>query len=304
MSSKIFRLKIAVVLVTTICLTIVLLAPSPVVPATTYRTDSNGAPLVIEDFSVVPQPIVYDAAEAAAELFGNDQQKSDEFISQLLTLYLEALEAKDKDIVVIINNSGGFGWSPIETFPHGHEFITGIDTRLNSLGYNTLWLDHYRTAKTLNGFVSELMLAADIYPAKAEDLAARVEFLTRHIPDIRIILTGESNGSTICGDAMQILKDNPQVYSIQLGPPFWNKGNTSDRILILRSNGSVPDAFSQGDVITIIRSNLEALFGISQEYPGHILFYIGAPGHNYSWQQYEGVSSQVLEFLDKNFSTK
>lgn len=297
MSSKIFRLKITVILVTATCLTIVLLAPSPVVPATTYRADSNGAPLVIEDSSVVPQPIVNDAAEAAAELFGNDRQKCNDFISQLLALYLEA---KDKDIV-IINNSGGFGWSPIETFPHGHEFITGIDTRLNSLGYDTLWLDHYRTAKTLNGFVSELMLAADLYPAKAEDLAARVEFLTSHIPNIRIILTGESNGSTICGDAMQILKENPQVYSIQLGPPFWNNGNTSDRILILRSNGSVPDSFSQGDVITIIRSNIEALLGISQEYPGHILFYIGAPGHDYSWQ-YEGVSSKVLEFLDNNFN--
>ncbi|MCJ7769788.1 MAG: hypothetical protein MUO92_04900 [Dehalococcoidales bacterium] len=299
MSSKLFRLKITVILVTAICLTIVLLAPSTVLPATTYRADSNGAPLVIEDFSIVPQPIVNDAVEAAAELFGNDQQKQNEFIGQLLARYLEA---KDKDIV-IINNSGGWGWSPIEAFPHGHEFVTGIDTKLNSLGYDTLWLDHYRTAKTLNGYVSELMLASDIYTMKAEDLAARVEFLTSHIPNISIILTGESNGSTICGDTMQILKDNPQVYSIQLGPPFWNNGNTSDRVLILRSNGSVPDAFSQGDVITIIRSNLEALFGISQEFPGHILFYIGAPGHDYSWQ-YEGVSSKVLEFLDNNFNTK
>lgn len=298
MSSKIFRLKITVVLVTAICLTIVLLAPSPVVPATTYRADGNGAPLVIEDSSIVPQPIVNDAAEAAAELFGNDRQKQ-KFMNQLLAIYLEA---KDKD-VVIINNSGGWGWSSIEAFPHGHEFVTGINTKLNSLGYDTLWLDHYRTAKTLNGYVSEAMFASGLYPAKAEDLAARVEFLTSHISNIRIILTGESNGSTICGDAMQILKDNPQVYSIQLGPPFWNNETKSDRMLVLRSNGSVPDAFSQGDVITIIRSNLEALFGISQEFPGHILFYIGAPGHDYSWQ-YDGVSSKVLEFLDNNFNPK
>jgi len=299
MSSKIFRLKIAVILVTAICLTIVLLAPSPVMPATTYKTDNNGTPLVIEDFSTVPQLVLEDAAETAIELFGNDQQKQNGFISQLLAIYLEA---KDKDIV-IINNSGGWGWSPLETFPHSHEFITGVDNKLNSLGYDTLWLDHYRTAKTLNGCISELMLAANLYPMKAEDLAARVEFLTSNIPGIQIILAGESNGSTICGDAMQILAGNNQVFSIQLGPPFWNNGNTSDRILVLRSNGSVPDAFSQGDVTTIIRSNLEALFDISQEYPGHILFYIGAPGHDYSWQ-YEGVSSKVLEFLDSSFNPK
>jgi len=297
MSSKIFRLKIAVALATAICLTIVLLAPSPVSPATTCRADDNGAPLVIEDFSVVPRQIVDDAAETAAEMFGSNLQKQNEFISQLLAMYLEA---KDKDIVFFIN-SGGWGWSSIGTFPHGQELIDGIDTKLNSMGYDTLWLDHLRTTKSLNGCISEMMFAANIYPAKAEDLAARIEFLTDHIPNISIIIAGESNGSTICGDAMQILKDNPRVYSIQLGPPSWNDGTESDRMLVLRSNGSVPDSFSQGDVITIIRSNLEALFGISQEYPGHILFYIGAPGHDYRWQ-HEGVSTQVLAFLDNNFN--
>jgi len=256
--------------------------------------DSNDTPVTIED---VPQPVFDNATEVAAQLFGNNQQKRDDFINQILSIYLNAL---GKDIV-IINNSGGWGWSPIEQFENSFEFIAGVNTKLNGLGYDTLWLDHYRTARTLNGCVSELMLAADCYPAKAEDLAARVEFITRHIPDISIILTGESNGSTICGDAMQILKDNPRVYSIQLGPPFWNDGNSSDRILVLRSNGIIPDAFSQGDAITIIRSNLEALLGISQEHPGHILFYIGAPGHDYSWQ-YKGVSSRVLEFLDNSFA--
>jgi len=299
MSTKIRNLKIAVTLITAICLTIVLLAPSPVMPGTTSRADGNGTPLLIEDFSVLPRSIVDDAAEAAVELFGNNQQKCNDFISQLLAIYLEA---EDKDIV-IINNSGGWGWSPIDNFPHSQEFIAGIDTKLNDLGYHTLWLDHYRTTKNINGCVSELMLAADLYSTKAEDLAARVEFLTSHITDLKIILSGESNGSTICAGAMKILEDNNQVYSIQLGPPSWNNGNISDRILMLRSNGAIPDAFSQGDVITIIRSNLEALFGISQEYPGNILFYIGAPGHDYSWQ-YEGVSSKVLEFLDNNFNPK
>jgi hypothetical protein len=100
---------------------------------------------------------------------------------------------------------------------------------------------------------------------------------------------------------MRVLKDNPQVYCIQLGPPFWNDDTKLDRMLVLRSNGSIPDAFSQGDIITIIRTNFETLMGISQEYPGHVLFYIGAPGHDYRWQ-YEGVSSPVLAFLDYNFN--
>lgn len=297
MSLKILRLKIAAALTTAICLVIVLLAPSPVSPATTCRADSTGIPLVVEDFSIVPQHIVDNAAETAAGMFGDSQQKQTDFINQLLALYLEA---KDKD-VVIINNSGGWGWSPIEAFSEGNEFVMGIDAKLNSLGYDTLWLDHYRTAQTLNGCVSEAMFASGLYPEKAEDLAARIEFLTSHIPNIRVIISGESNGSTICGDTMRILKDNLQVYSIQLGPPSWNDNTEADRMLVLRSNGSVPDAFSQGSILTVIRSNLEALLGISQENPGHILFYIGAPGHDYSWQ-YEGVHLKVLAFLDNNFN--
>jgi len=292
MAAKIRRLKIVVTLIVVISFTIVLLAPSPVVPATTCEVESGGAPLSIQDFSVVPQYMIDDAAQLAAELFGNDQEKCHDFISQLLAMYLEA---KDKDIVIIFN-SGGFGWTSIEETPEGQSFATGIESELAALGYSSLLLNYFRTAETLNGCLSELMAEADLYPSKAKDLALRVEFLTCHIPGIRIILAGQSNGAGICERVMRILKDNQQIYSIQLGPPFWNDIMELDRSLVLRSNGEIPDAFSQGDLITIIRANLEALFGISQDNPGHILIYIGAPGHDYSWQ-HEEIRFQITNAL-------
>ena len=297
MSAKIRRLKIAVALIVAISLVIVLLAPSPVVPATTCRVDSGGVPLSIQDFSVVPQSLVDDASEAAAELFGNNQQKCRDFTSQLLATYLEA---RDKDVVVIFN-PGGFGWTPIEETPEGQGFITGIESELTASGYSSLFLNHFRTASTLNECLSEFMAEAGLYPSKAKDLALRVEFLTDNIPGISVILTGHSNGTSICERVMRLLKDNRQVYSIQLGPPFWNDSIVPDRSLILRGNGATPDTFSSGDIITIIRSNLEAIFGISQQYPGNILFYIGAPGHDYSWE-YEEVRSRITDFLNNNLS--
>jgi hypothetical protein len=297
MAARVRRLKIGVALFVAVSLAIVLLAPSPVVPAIASEVGSLDTPLSIEDFSLVSQALIDEADELASGLFGSNQQKCREFTSQLLGMYLAA---KDKD-VVIINNSGGWGWSSILDFPYGLDFIAGVDSELTGMGYNTLWLDFYRTNKTLNGCLSELMMAPGLYPPKAMDLASRVEFLTRHIPGIRVILTGESNGCTICNGAMHILKDNPQVYSIQLGPPFWNNSASSERSLILRSNGVIPDSFSQGNIFTIIRANLEALFGISQEYPGNILLYIGAPGHDYQWQ-HPGVGSQVIQFLNKYFT--
>jgi len=298
MAIKIRRLKIIVTLTIAVSFAIVILAPSPVVPATVSEVGTGGIPLP-QDFSVVPQPITDNATEVAAQLFGNNQKKCQDFVSQLLAIYLEA---KDKDIVIIFN-SGGFGWTPIEETPEWQGFATGIKSDLAALGYSSLLLNYFRTSETLNGCLSELMAEADLYPLKAKDLALRVEFLTSHIPGIRIILVGQSNGTGICESVMLILKDNQQIYSIQLGPPFWNDTIELDRSLVLRSNGEIPDSFSQGDLATIIRSNLEALFGISQDNPGKILLYIGAPGHDYSWE-YEGVRFQIKGFLDRWFENQ
>jgi len=199
---------------------------------------------------------------------------------------------------VIFFNSGGFGWTLIEETPEGQGFVTGIESELTNSGYSALLLNYFRTAETLNGCLGEIMAEAGLYPSKAKDLALRVEFLTSHIPGIKVILAGQSNGAGICERVMRILKYNQQVYSIQLGPPFWNNCLALDRSLILRSNGMVPDSFSQGDIFAIIRANLEAMFGISQDNPGHILLYIGAPGHDYRWE-YETVRSQITDFLGK-----
>jgi hypothetical protein len=247
----------------------------------------------------VPQSIVDDAARLATELFGNGQRECHDFINQLLATYLVA---KDKDIVMLFN-SGGWGWTLIEDSPKALSFVTGIESKMASLGYTSLVLDHSRTANTLNGRLSELMLAFGLYPLKAKDLASRVEFLTSHILGIKVILTGVSNGTLVCESVMNILRDTPGVYSIQLGPPFWSNSIVSDRSLIMRSNGVVPDSFSQGDLFTIIRANLEALFGVSQDNAGHILLYIGAPGHDYQWQ-YPEVRSQIISFLQQNFGLK
>jgi hypothetical protein len=289
--------KIGVTLTLAVSLAIVLLAPSPVVPAVASEVGTWGAPLELQDFSAVPQPLVDEANRLAANLFGNNRGKRDDFVSQLLATYLVA---KDKDVVVIFN-SGGWGWTPVEEIPDWQGIITGIGSELADSGHSTLFLNHLRTARTLNGCLSELMLAAELYPPKTRDLATRVEFLTRNIPGISVILVGQSNGADICEGVMKLLGDNQQLYSIQLGPPFWDKTTGLDsRSLVLRSNGTIPDSFSQGDMFTVIRANLEALFGISQKNPGHILFYIGAPGHDYGWQ-YEAVRSQIISFLEKHW---
>jgi hypothetical protein len=267
--------------------------------ATVSEVGTGGIPLSTDDISAVPQYIVDDANRLATELFGDAEEKRQDFIGQLQATYLAA---KDKDIVIIFN-SGGWGWTPIEDSPYGLGIVSGISSELASLGYEALFLDHLRTHGGWQVIINESVEIATRYPSKAKDLAARVKFLTSHIPDLKVIITGESEGSLICASVMSILGDDPQLYSIQLGPPFWDNSTISDRSLVLRSNGEVPDAFSQGDIFAVIRANLEAMFGISQEYAGKILLYIGAPGHDYRWE-YPGVRSQITNFLHESFGAR
>ena len=250
MENKLRQLKIGAGLIVAISLAIVLLAPSPVTPAIACEVGSSSTPLTTEDFSSVPQSLVDQADQLSVELFGDYPKKRHDFTSQLLATYLAA---RDKDVVIFFN-AGGWGWDSVLDSPGWTTIIDGIEAELAGLGYTTLMVDHKRTNPTLNGCISELMVAAGLYPQKARDLAARVEFLTGNLPQLSVILAGESNGSGMNEGVMALMADNQQVYSIQLGPPFWEESTVSERSLVLRSNGDTPDSFSQGKVFKLLSS--------------------------------------------------
>ena len=301
MAGKIRKLGIAVALTAIFALVIVVLAVSSSEVGVTCVVGTEGLPPPVYDLSTVPQSVVDDAASLATELFGDYQEKCDDFANQLLAMYLEA---KDKDFVVVFN-PGGWGWNLVEASPDWWSILTGIKSELDSSGYSSLLLNYQRTTDNLRGHIDELVEMMTRYPSKAKDLASRVEFLTSHIPDLRVIVTGESNGSIICDSVMNELKDNPRVYSVQTGPPFWHKNIMLDRTLLLTSNGIIPDSFSQGDFLTMIGANLKSLFGLSQpeDDSGKILHFVRAPGHEYKWQ-YPGVYSEILSFLRQNFGVE
>lgn len=298
---KISRQRLAVVLAIVLPLfvgVLVLTASQVGVTSEIYRGE---LPLSASDLSAVPQSVADDAARLATELFGDSQEKYDDFVNQLLGTYLQA---KDKDFVLVFN-SGGWGWSLIEASPGWLSIFTGIESELNSSGYTSLLLTHQRTDDTLQGRLDEIVQMITGYSSKAEDLAYRVEFLITHIPELRVIIAGESNGTVICDQTMNILTDSPQVYSIQTGPPFWHDNIMPDRTLVMTYNGRFPDSFSRGEFLTMTWASLRALLGLPQpeNESGAVLSFVQAPGHDY-WWQYPEVHSQITNFLDKNFGIK
>ena len=300
MASNIRRIGVLAVVTAVLLFGAVLVAASYTNVGMT-AVSNGGWSLSTPDLSAVPESVVKDATVLSMELFGGYQEKYGDFTNQLLATYAEA---KDKDFVVIFN-PGGWGWNVLDSSPGWKSIITGIEIELDSLGYDSLLLSYQRTDESVRGVIDEFVEVTSVYPSKAENLASRVEFLTDHIPDLKVIVAGESNGTVISDGAMNILQNNPQVYSIQTGPPFWHKSIKLDRTLVLDNNGRTPDSFSQGDIPTMVWASLKDLIGLPQpeEESGRIMYFVRAPGHDYRWQ-YPGVYSQITNFMKQNFGRK
>jgi len=296
MSTQVRKLKIAVTLTVVISLAFVILFPSSSVVGILLKEGPEGLPLPNGDFSAVSQSVVEDATRLATEVYGSSPEEYNDFVNQLLATYLEV---RDEDFVVIFN-SGGWGWNILEASPQWTSIFTGIQSELADLGYTSLLLNYQRATDTVGGYFDEFMSMISLYPSQANDLANSIEFLTKHITDLRVIIVGESTGTIIADSTMSLLRDNPRVYSIQTGPPFWHKTVMLERTLVLQSNSIMPDYFSRGDILTLICANLEGLFGFSPDEAGRILVYLRAPGHEYWWQD-PGVYSQITSFLQQNF---
>jgi hypothetical protein len=299
MMINIRKLGILLVLSAVLFLGVALLAFSYSDVGLTDIVGAEGISQSVPDLSTVPESVAEDAVELATELFGDYGDRYDDFVTQLLTTYVEA---RDKDFVVIFN-PGGWGWNVLDSSSGWRSIFDGIETELESLGYSSLLLDYRRTGESLRGIIDEFVEVITRYPSKAKELASRVQFLTEHIPELKVIVTGESNGTIISDSVMSILRDNPRVYSIQTGHPFWHENTVLSRTLVLNSNGVTPDSFSRGDIPAMLWSSLKALFGLTppeEEAPGRILYFMRAPGHDYRWQ-YPGVYSQIIDFLETNF---
>jgi hypothetical protein len=253
--------------------------------------------LAAGDYSSVPQAVIDNAVKMATELVGNSQQKLQNIVDQLLATYVEA---KDRDFVIVFN-SGGWGWNITQGTGWG-SILDGIKAQLESEGYQTLVLNYRRTGSGVRGVLREFLEAATSYPSKARDLATRIEFLTENFPYLRVIIAGESTGTVISDKTMGLLKNDPRVYSIQTGTPFWHKPSPLNRTLLMNTNGATIDTFSYGDIPAVVWATVKSWFGMSspEDNPGNILFFLRAPGHDYSWQ-YPGVYNEVVKFIKKNF---
>lgn len=298
MLDRVRRIGTLVVLSAVLLLAVVQLAFSYAEIGITDDFWSGGLSVAASDFSDIPQSVVNDANRLAAETFGKSGEQYQRFVEQLLINYEEA---KGEDFIVFFN-PGGWGWKTPDKLKGWGSILEGIQSELDTMGYRSAVVSYRRTGETAASRLRELIEIVNAYPSKAKDLAGRVEFLTTNIPDLKVIVAGESNGTVISDSVMKTLWDNQQVYSIQTGTPFWYNNAVYDRTLVMNNNGTGPDSFNRGDVPTIILASLKSALGI-EETPGTVFNFLRAPGHDYSWG-YPEIYNQVTRFLEDNFGIK
>lgn len=253
------------------------------------------------DLASVPPAVLADAVATADKLVGVSGDRHQRIIDDLAGSYLAA---KESDIVIFFN-SGGMGWNMISNTPGWEAILNGITGELKDLGYRPLVLNFSRTGRTFWGNIKEVVEAATRYPRKMPDMKEHVAFLANHLPDLKIIIAAESTGSVITEQSMAFFRDNPNIYSLQSGCPFWYKSTPQARTLRINGNGYGNDAFAYGDLPAMIWCTFRGWFGWEspEENAGNVLKSFRAPGHDYTWN-YEFIRSEIVGFLEGNFPQK
>jgi hypothetical protein len=279
------------------CIAFVLAVPRAIEPCRMSQMDDSESFIRADSLQGVKEAVILDARQEADNTYGKGTESADDYFFQLLGIYECCLDID----TLIIFNAGGFGWDTVADAQGWITVMRGIESFIQDSGEKTFVVDFERTRRSIDGVISEAASFFGLYPAKSIDLAGRISFLTRNLPELKVLITGESNGAALVEETFRLLQDNPRVAAFQTGPTVFQKSIEHERSLVLRHNGEIPDSFSQGDIFTILRSNLEAALGINQEHPGDILFYIGAPGHYYTWE-YPEFRIIVTEFLSVHLS--
>ncbi len=247
-----------------------------------------------------------EANRLAEQLFDGDAQKRASFTSRLLDI---CNRAQGKDFL-LIHNPGGWGNTHLENLLHWERSIVeGISATIEELGHTRLLMQYFRTNSGWREIMGDIKEQTRFFVAKAKIMAAELEFITRHLDSLKVIMIGVSQGAAFSNAVSQYLDGHDRVFSIELGIPFPYRSRRviTERTLSLDSNGLMPDALMEWNVPTIVKTYVSAPFRWLkyklQRKRIKFTYCINLPGHDYNWD-YPEVQRQVEDFLNLNFGDK
>lgn len=247
-----------------------------------------------------------EARHLAHQLFGNETEKCDGFTNRLLDI---CSRAQGKDFL-LIHNPGGWGTTKLEhCLQWERSIVAGISTTLDRLGYTWLLIQYFRTGSGWGEHIRDVKEQFRFFASKAKMMAAEVEFLVRYTNNLQVILIGISQGAVFGNSVMQCLSGPGQAYSIELGMLFTQRSRrvVTNRTLAIDSNGLMPDAIMEWNIITMLKTFLATPFRWIkyrlEGKPRKFSHCINVPGHEYNWEHPE-VRQQIEDFIQINLGTK
>jgi hypothetical protein len=250
--------------------------------------------------------LMRERAYQLATILFNDPAQCDKFADETTEIYFDS---KNMDFLLIYN-TGGFGGGTMAEDPEWPSILEGIKEKLADLGYGSMIIEHQRGEKVFLGFIEEVEEIKDNYPTKAPELAAQIAFLTKYNSKLRVITTGRCFGAIFSNEVMELEAENPRVYSIQAGRPFWYTEPGGERSLVIKDNGIMPDTLGKRGLLFFLWYFGKANFGhhpsTSPYKEGSVKimkWYFRMPGHTYTWDQ-PVVRSRIIAFLEGNFANE
>ena len=258
------------------------------------------------DFSALPAEV----NRLAEQLFDKDTKKYANFTNRLLDI-CHRVQGKE---FLLIHNPGGWGGTPIEhCMRWERSIVEGVSDTIKRLGHSALLIQYFRSGTGWWSHIPDIKDQARFFlkgkSHKVDLMAIELKFIVEYIKDLQVILIGVSQGAAF-GDAVMLkLGDSHQIYSIELGMPFFYKSRrvVTDKMLAIDSNGLMPDALMEWDILTALKAFSASPFRwVKYRLQGKrikIGHCINLPGHDYNWE-YPEVRQQIGDFLEINFGTK
>ncbi len=255
-----------------------------------------------DDYSALEE----EARHLAQQLFGNDIKKCASFTNRLLDI---CTRAQGKDFL-LIHNPGGWGTTHTKyLLQWERSIVAGTSVTIERLGYTQTLIQYFRTGKGWRERMLDIKEGTHFFATKARVMAAELKFIAQHINNLKVILIGASQGAAFSNAVMRQLGELRQVYSLELGIPFFYRSRRviTARTIALDGNGLMPDALMEWNIPIILRTYLTAPFRwIKYKLQGKQMkftYCINVPGHDYNWD-YPEVQRQVEDFLNMEFGTK
>lgn len=206
---------------------------------------------------------------------------------------------KDKDIVIVFN-SGGWGYTPFEESEDIAPIIENMQQNLEQWGYSTVIVPYVRVKDDFSGRMAAVRNLLNNFNNSSADLVSKIETVSKAFPDKKIIIAGLSVGGAFATKTYQNISEQAKgsVYAIAIGTPFWADNLEKDNIIQIDNDGK--DSLVSGRISSLFFSLVKSPFKwLKANIQGGGLAFskaFQAPGHIYYWESPE-VGPKIIGFL-------